>query len=183
MVHEILTPLTKDIIETLKAGDMVNISGTIYTARDAAHKRIIALLEEGKPLPFDVKDQIIYYVGPCPSPLGKPIGSCGPTTSGRMDLYTPRLIELGLSGMIGKGLRGQNVISSMVKHKAVYFGAIGGVAALIAGTIVSQEVICFPELGPEAVRKLTVKNFPAIVVIDSMGNNLYDIGKSKFRIG
>jgi fumarate hydratase subunit beta len=183
MVRQISTPLTKDIIQTLKAGDMINISGTIYTARDAAHKKIIGLIEEGKPLPFDLKDQIIYYVGPCPSPPGKAIGSCGPTTSGRMDAYTPRLIELGLGGMIGKGLRSRDVIESMIKNKAVYFGAIGGVAALIAGTITSQEVICFPELGPESIRKLTVNNFPVIVVIDSNGNNLYEIGKSRFRIG
>jgi fumarate hydratase subunit beta len=183
MVLDITTPLTKETIQTLHAGDMVNISGTIFTARDAAHKRIIELLNEGSELPFDIKDQIIYYVGPCPAPAGKPIGSCGPTTSGRMDLYTPKLIELGLGGMIGKGLRNQAVVDAMIKHKSVYFGAIGGVAALIAGTIISQEVICFPELGPEAVRKLTVKNFPAIVVIDSAGNNLYEIGKSKFRIG
>ena len=182
MVIELSTPLTKDITETLKVGDMVNISGTIYTARDAAHQRIISLLENGEPLPFDVKDQIIYYVGPCPAPPGKTIGSCGPTTSGRMDAYTPKLIDLGLSGMIGKGLRSQTVVDSMIKNKAVYFGAIGGVAALISESIVAQEVICFPELGPEAVRKLTVNSFPAIVVIDSNGNNLYEIGKSKFRI-
>lgn len=182
MVREISAPLTKDVISTLKAGDMVTISGTIYTARDAAHKRIVNMIDEGTPLPFDLQDQIIYYVGPCPAPQGKPIGSCGPTTSSRMDAYTPKLLDRGLAGMIGKGLRNPAVVEAMIRNKAVYFGAIGGVGALIAGTIESQEVICFPELGPEAVRRLTVKNFPAIVIIDSQGNNLYESGKAKFRI-
>lgn len=180
MAIEITTPLTKEKISQLKSGDIVNISGNILTARDAAHKKFIQILESGKSLPIDIKDQIIYYVGPCPSPAGKVIGSCGPTTSSRMDAYTPKLIELGLGGMIGKGLRSKEVTNSIVKHNSIYFGAIGGLGALIAKRIVSQEIILFPELGAEAVRNLTVKNFPAIVIIDNFGNNLYESGKKAY---
>lgn len=180
MSYSIKTPLTMGVVKELKIGDIVNISGIIYTARDAAHKKIVALLDEGKDLPFDVKNQIIYYVGPCPARPGEIIGSAGPTTSGRMDVYTPELIKLGLKGMIGKGSRSENVISVMKKYGAVYFGAIGGAAALIAQTVIKEEVIAFPELEAEAIRKLTVKNFPAVVIIDSEGNNLYEMGKKKY---
>ncbi len=175
-------PLEKDVIARLKAGDAVSISGTIYMARDAAHKRLIALLNEGCPLPFDVRDQIIYYAGPCPERPGEVIGSAGPTTSGRMDAYTPALIGLGLSGMIGKGARNSEVVAAMIKSGAVYFGATGGAAASIAGAVVASEVIAFPELGAEAVRKLTVQDFRVTVIIDSYGNNLYTIGKEKYRL-
>ncbi len=181
LFYNIQTPLTKEEVKKLKAGDIVNISGVIYTARDAAHKRMISMIEEGKSLPFDIKDQIIYYVGPCPAKPGEVIGSAGPTTSGRVDAYTPKLIELGLSGMIGKGLRDNSVIDAMKKYSAVYFGAIGGAGALIAKSIVDEEIIAFPDLGTEALRKLTVKDFPATVIIDCFGNNLYEIGKKKFR--
>ena len=142
---------------------------------------MIALLGEGKELPFDIENQVIYYVGPCPARPREVIGSAGPTTSGRMDAYTPELIKLGLKGMIGKGLRSKEVIDAMKKYGAVYFGAIGGAAALIALRIVKEEIIAFPELGAEAIRKLTVKDFPAVVVIDSEGNDLYEIGKMKYR--
>ena len=179
--YVINTPLEKDIICQLKAGDEVSINGIIYTARDAAHKRMIALINEGKDLPFDIKGQIIYYVGPCPAKPGKVIGSAGPTTSGRMDAYAPVLIEMGLAGMIGKGQRNKDVIDAIVKYKSIYFGAIGGAAALIANKIISEEIVAFPDLGTEAIRKLEVKDFPATVIIDSYGNNLYDIGREKFR--
>lgn len=181
MNYSIETPLTIEKAKKLKAGDVVSISGIIYTARDAAHKKMIALLGEGKELPFDIENQVIYYVGPCPARPGEVIGSAGPTTSGRMDAYTPELIKLGLKGMIGKGLRSKEVIDAMKKYGAVYFGAIGGAAALIALRIVKEEIIAFPELGAEAIRKLTVKDFPAVVVIDSEGNDLYEIGKMKYR--
>lgn len=181
MNYSIETPLTIEKAKKLKAGDIVSISGIIYTARDAAHKKMIALLGEGKELPFDIENQVIYYVGPCPARPGEVIGSAGPTTSGRMDAYTPELIKLGLKGMIGKGLRSKEVIDAMKRYGAVYFGAIGGAAALIALRIVKEEIIAFPELGAEAIRKLTVKDFPAVVVIDSEGNDLYEIGKMKYR--
>jgi len=181
-IIEIQTPLTIERVKQLKAGDNVSISGTIYTARDAAHKRMISLINEGKSLPFDIKDQIIYYVGPCPARPGQVIGSAGPTTSGRMDAYAPTLISMGLTGMIGKGLRSKEVIDSMIKYGAVYFGAIGGAGALIASAIESEEVIAFPDLGTEAVRKLMVRDFPATVVIDCYGNNLYDIGRKNYMI-
>lgn len=180
MIHRIETPLTKEKINCLKAGDMVEISGTVYTARDAAHKKLMEIILAGGKLPFDLTDQIIYYVGPCPSPDDRVIGSAGPTTSGRMDYYTPKLIEMGLTGMIGKGQRSKEVIDAMVKFGAVYFGAVGGAGALISKSIQSQQVIAFEELGTEAVRKLTVVDFPVIVVIDRFGNNLYDIGRRRF---
>jgi fumarate hydratase subunit beta len=176
------TPLTKETVKTLKAGDRVSITGIIYTARDAAHKRLTALIEESKPLPFDVAEQVIYYVGPCPAKPGMCIGSAGPTTSSRMDAYAPKLVEMGLTGMIGKGLRSTAVVESMKKYGAVYFGAIGGTGALIARSIVKEEVIAFEELGTEAVRKLEVKDFLAIVIIDSQGNNLYETGREKYKI-
>lgn len=181
MTYTLNAPLTREVVQKLRAGDTVSISGTVYTARDAAHKRLIGLLAEGKSLPFDIKDQIIYYVGPCPAKPGAVMGSAGPTTSSRMDAYAPQLIELGLAGMIGKGLRSKEVIEAMIKHGAVYFGAIGGAGALIAKTIINEEVIAFPELGPEAIRKLTVSDFPATVIIDSQGNNLYETGRKEFQ--
>jgi len=181
MNHIIETPLTKDKVRALKAGDTVSLNGVIYAARDAAHKRMISMLQKGESLPFDIRDQIIYYVGPCPSKPGQVIGSAGPTTSSRMDAYAPILIELGLTGMIGKGLRSSEVIEAMAEFGAVYFGAIGGAGALIAKSIVSQEIVAFPELGPEAVRKLVVKDFPATVIIDSFKNDLYKIGREKYR--
>jgi len=177
---EIQTPLTKEKAESLKAGDIVRISGIMYTARDAAHKKLIEMLNEGKELPFDIKDQIIYYVGPCPARPGEIIGSAGPTTSSRMDSYTPKLIELGLTGMVGKGMRSSEVVEAMIKNKAVYFGAIGGAGALLSKSIIAEEVIAFEELGTEAIRKLEVKEFPAVVVIDSKGINLYEIGRKKY---
>lgn len=177
---QIETPLTKDIVKNLHYGDEVSISGIIYTARDAAHKKMAELLLQNKPLPFDVRDQIIYYVGPCPNREGEVIGSAGPTSSYRMDAFTPKLLELGLSGMIGKGLRNEEVISAMKKYSAVYFGAIGGTGALISECILSQEIIAFPELGTEAIRKLRVRNFQTNVIIDSFGNNLYTLGRKNF---
>jgi fumarate hydratase subunit beta len=176
------TPLSQADARKLKAGDTVYINGVIYAARDAAHKKLVALLKEGKELPFDVRDQIIYYVGPCPAKPGQIIGSAGPTTSGRMDAYAPVLIERGLTGMIGKGLRTQQVIDAMIRYGAVYFGATGGAGALLAKCILSAEVIAFPELGPEALRKLTVRDFPVTVVIDSAGTNLYQTGRQRFCI-
>ncbi len=162
------TPLTKEKLINLKAGDSVLISGTIYTARDAAHKRMV---EEGT-YPFDIKNQIIYFAGPTPAKAGSPIGSCGPTTSCRMDTYSPKLISDGLTGMIGKGERSDEVVEAMVKNGAVYFGAIGGCGALISKCVKKAEVIAYDDLGTEAIRQLTVENFPAVVVIDCYGNKI-----------
>lgn len=181
MVKYITTPLTKEVIGRLKAGDQIYISGNIYTSRDAGHARMIKQLENNEPLPFDVKDSIIYYVGPSPVKPGAIIGSAGPTTSYRMDPFAPRLLEEGVSGMIGKGNRSEAVIESMKKHKAVYFAAIGGAAALIAKCIVESEIMAYEDLGSEALRRLKVKDFPCIVVIDSEGNNLYESEKEKYR--
>jgi len=180
MEKRITTPLTKETALSLRAGDTVLISGTIYTARDAAHKRLVALLDKGEPLPVELQDAIIYYVGPTPPKPGQVIGSAGPTTSYRMDAYAPRLIEQGLRGMIGKGKRSPEVIDSMKKNGAVYFGAIGGAGALIAKTIVSSELVCYEDLQAEAIRRLTVKDFPATVIIDSNGNNLYETGVAAY---
>lgn len=177
----ITTPLTDEIISNLKSGDEVLISGTIYTARDAAHKKLVDSINSGDSLPFDIKNAIIYYVGPSPKKPGDVIGSAGPTTSYRMDAYTPTLLDLGLKGMIGKGSRNKNVVESIKKNHAVYFAAIGGAGALISSTIKSSEVIAYEELGPEAVHKLTVENFPAIVVLDSNGNDLYIIEREKYK--
>lgn len=173
MPINIETPLTLDKLKNLRCGDSVLISGEIYTARDAAHKRMIEQLQNGEELPFEIKDKIIYYAGPTPAKPGQVIGSCGPTTSGRMDAYAPILIRLGLTGMIGKGERTDDVVDAMTEFGAVYFGAIGGAGALIAKSITSAEVIAYEDLGTEAVRRLTVKDFPAVVIIDSEGNNLY----------
>ena len=178
---KLITPLNDSDIEKLKAGDTVKISGIIYTARDAAHARLIKLLEEGKELPFDPKGQIIYYVGPTPAKPGKAIGSAGPTTSYRMDPYTPQLIEVGLKGMIGKGARNQEVKNSIINHKTVYFAAVGGAAALIAQSIKKSEVIAYDDLGSEAIRKMEVEDFPAIVINDIYGNDLYEIGQKEYN--
>ena len=174
MKINLTTPLTKEKLSKLKIGDSVLISGEIYTARDAAHKRMIETLEKGEELPINIEDATIYYAGPTPAKPGQVIGSCGPTTSGRMDAYAPTLINLGLSGMIGKGLRSKEVVDAMQKNGAVYFGAIGGAGALIAKSVVSAEVVAYEDLGTEAIRKLTVKDFPAIVIIDAKGENLYE---------
>jgi fumarate hydratase subunit beta len=180
MEKRITTPLTEEKVRDLKVGDTVLLSGIIYTARDAAHKRLVDLLNEEKELPFNVKDAIIYYVGPTPSKPGKAFGSGGPTTSYRMDPYAPRLLDIGLKGMIGKGLRSKEVIETMKKNKAVYFGAIGGAAALIGKSVVSAEIIAYEDLGAEAIRRLEVKDLPLVVVIDSDGNNLYEQGQKAY---
>lgn len=181
-IKHITTPLTEATVKSLKAGDSVRISGVIYTARDAAHKKMVEALERGEKLPVDLHDQIIYYVGPTPAKPGQQIGSAGPTTSGRMDKYAPAIMEQGLRGMIGKGLRSREVVEAMKKHKAVYFAAVGGAAALIAKTIKKYEVLAYEELGAEALARLTVEDFPAIVVIDSEGNNFYEEGIKKYSL-
>ncbi|WP_409069039.1 Fe-S-containing hydro-lyase [Clostridium sp. FAM 1755] len=180
MKIKINTPLTEEKIKDLKAGDMVLITGVIYTARDVAHKRLVNSLEEGKELPFEVKNSIIYYVGPTPAKPGMEIGAAGPTTSYRMDTYTPTLLNLGLKGMIGKGKRSKEVIESIVKNKSVYFGAIGGAAALISKSIKKSEIIAYKDLDSEAIRKLEVENLPVTVIIDSKGNNLYESGMENY---
>ncbi|OGP15130.1 MAG: fumarate hydratase [Deltaproteobacteria bacterium GWA2_55_10] len=177
----ISAPLTDAAVEKLKAGDKILITGVMYTARDAAHKRLIELLDAGKELPVDLKGQIIYYVGPTPERPGQVIGSAGPTTSGRMDAYTPRLIELGLKGMVGKGARGKEVLDAIKKHKAVYMAAVGGAAALIRRSIKKAEIIAYEDLGPEAIRRLEVVDFPAIVVNDVYGGDLFLQGVEKYR--
>jgi fumarate hydratase subunit beta len=182
MVKKIKTPLTDEVIKELKSGDLVEITGIIYTARDAAHKRLVDLIKEGKPLPFDIRGAIIYYVGPTPAKPGKVIGSAGPTTSYRMDSYTPILLEMGLKGMIGKGKRSKEVREAIVKYKGIYFASTGGAAALLAKHIKSSEIVAYEDLGPEAVRKLYVEDFPAIVVNDIYGNDLYEEGVKKYKI-
>jgi fumarate hydratase subunit beta len=175
-------PLTDEDVVGLRAGDRVLITGTMLTGRDAAHKRLVDLIEKGDELPVDLKGQIIYFVGPTPTRPGEAIGSAGPTTSYRMDAYSPILIEKGLKGMIGKGSRSREVVEAMVKHKAVYFAAVGGAAALISRRIVSSEVLAYEELGPEAIRRLQVKDFPVIVVNDTQGNDLYEQGVKEYAI-
>ena len=174
MEKKIHAPLVSEEIKELRAGDYVYITGTIYTARDAAHKRMEEALNQGSPLPLDLKDNVIYYMGPSPARQGRPIGSAGPTTASRMDKYTPRLLDLGLKGMIGKGKRTPEVAEAIVRNQAVYFAAVGGAGALLSKCIVESQVIAYEDLGTEAIRKLTVKDFPAVVVIDSLGNNLYE---------
>lgn len=180
MSISITTPLSREQARSLKAGDSCLISGVIYTARDAAHKRLCELAAQGKELPLDLKDAVIYYVGPTPAKPGDAIGSAGPTTSYRMDAYSPLLISLGETGMIGKGKRGPEVIQAMKDHGAVYFGAIGGCGALLSQCIKKAEVIAYEDLGAEAIRRLEVENFPVIVVIDSQGNNLYESGRKAY---
>ncbi len=180
-IKKINTPLTEEIIESLHAGDRVAITGVIYTGRDAAHKRLVQTIAEGKPLPVEINGQTIYYVGPCPAKPNQAIGSCGPTTSGRMDTYSPILLDQGQKGMIGKGPRNQSVIDAMKRNKAVYFAAIGGAGAVIARTVRKAQVVAYEDLGPEAIHRLEVVDFPCIVVIDCAGNDLYKIGPEKFR--
>ena len=170
----IQTPITSEVTSILQAGDYVYLSGTIYVARDAAHKRMIEALEKGEQLPIPIKDETIYYMGPSPAREGQVIGSAGPTTASRMDKYTPKLLDLGLKAMIGKGKRSKDVIESMKRNKAVYFAAVGGAGALISKCIKKSEIICYEDLGAEAIRKLEVEKFPLIVVIDEKGNNLYE---------
>ena len=181
MDKHITTPITEEITKDLHAGDYVYISGTIYVARDAAHKRMIEALDQNKELPIDIKDATIYYMGPSPAREGRPIGSAGPTTATRMDKYAPRLLDLGEKAMIGKGKRSQEVIDAIIRNKAVYFAAVGGAGALLSKCIKKSEVICYDDLGAEAIRKLYVENFPAIVVIDAYGNNLYETSIKEFK--
>jgi fumarate hydratase subunit beta len=181
MPEKIYLPLTDDVIEELRCGDRVLITGVIYVARDAAHRRMAESIDRGEPLPFDIQGQTIYYMGPSPAPPGKVIGSAGPTTSGRMDIYTPRLIEQGLKGMIGKGMRSQAVKDAILKFRAVYFGAIGGAGAVISRSIKKAEVVAYDDLGTEAVRKIEVEDFPAVVVNDIYGADLYEDGKAAYR--
>ena len=175
------TPLTEEVSRTLKAGDSVLITGTIYSARDAAHKVMTEALARGEKLPIDWNNQIVYYLGPTPAKPGDPIGSCGPTTAGRMDAYTPTMLEQGIKGMIGKGSRVPAVVESMKKNPVTYFAAVGGAAALIAKSVKKYTVIAYPELGPEALAALEVVDFPAIVVIDSEGNDFYELGQAPYR--
>lgn len=178
----ITTPLIDEVVQSLKCGDLVSISGIIYTGRDAAHKNMVDLLQQGEDLPVDWRGQVIYYAGPTPAKPGKVIGSCGPTTSGRMDAHAPAIMEQGLKGMIGKGPRSQEVIDAMVAHKVVYFAAVGGAAALIADSVKECDVIAFDDLGPEAIRRLRVEDYPCVVAIDAEGNNLYVDGPQKYCI-
>lgn len=180
MAIKLHTPLTDDQLKDLKPGDNVEITGIIYTGRDAAHKRFVELLEQGKELPIDVKGSVMYYVGPAPAKGDRPIGSAGPTTSYRMDPFTPQLLDLGLKGMIGKGKRDQAVKDSIVKNGAVYFAAIGGAAAVIAKSVKTAEIVCYEDLGAEAVRKLYVEDFPCTVVVDTKGNDLYQTGRKEY---
>ncbi len=175
------TPLSTQDLTGLHAGDRVAISGVIYTARDAAHRRLIELLDQGKDLPIPIDGQVIYYVGPSPAPPGKVIGAAGPTTSYRMDAYAPRLIQLGLKAMIGKGKRSQEVKNAMVRHKAVYLAAIGGAGALMARAVKEVEIVAYEDLGPEAIRRMKVEDLPVIVVNDTHGNDLYEIGRKLYQ--
>ena len=180
MAISIKTPISREDVRKLKAGDSCLISGVIYTARDAAHKRLCELVAASKELPFDVKDSVIYFVGPTPAKPGQAIGSAGPTTSYRMDAYSPTMIAQGQTGMIGKGKRGPEVIEAMKEHGAVYFGAIGGCGALLSKCIKKAEIVAYEDLGAEAIRRLEVEDFPVIVIIDSEGNNLYESGRAAY---
>lgn len=182
MPKKIQLPLTEEVIKDLRAGDNVLLTGVIYVARDTAHKRMIEALDSGQPLPFDIRGQTVYYMGPSPARPGQVIGAAGPTTSGRMDSFSPRLLEIGLKGMIGKGNRSTAVREAVQKYGAVYFAAIGGAGALIAKSIKKNEVVAYPELGAEAVLKLEVEDFPVTVIDDIYGNDLYEEGKAKYRI-
>lgn len=181
MEKYIKAPLEKEIVKTLRAGDYVYITGTIYTSRDAAHKRMDETLREGKELPVPLKDEIVYYMGPSPAREGRVIGSAGPTTASRMDKYTPKLLDLGLGGMIGKGKRSKEVIDAIIRNQSVYFAAVGGAGALLSKCIQESEVVAYDDLGTEAIRRLTVKNFPVIVVIDCEGNNLYETAIEQYK--
>ena len=181
MERHINVPFDADIVKELKAGDYVYLTGTIYTARDAAHKRMYEALQNGETLPFDIEGNVIYDMGPSPAREGRPIGSAGPTTASRMDKYTPALLELGMRGMIGKGRRTEAVRESMMKNQAVYFAAVGGAGALLSKSILQAEVIAYEDLGTEAIRKLEIKDFPVIVVMDCEGNNLYDMAIEQYK--
>jgi len=181
MAKNVKLPLTEEALAELKAGDNLLLSGVLYVARDAAHKRMVEALERGEPQPFDIKGQTLYYMGPSPAPPGRPIGSAGPTTSARLDAYTPRLLTEGLKGMIGKGVRSAEVKVAMKKHGAVYLAAVGGAGALISKSIVKSDTIAYADLGPEAVLRLEVKDFPATVINDIHGGDLYVEGKAKYR--
>ncbi|HIV25938.1 MAG TPA: Fe-S-containing hydro-lyase [Candidatus Scatomonas pullistercoris] len=181
MEKHIQAPLLEAEIRDLKAGDYVYITGTLYTARDAAHKRMQEALDRGEGLPFDIKDQVIYYMGPSPAREGRPIGSAGPTTASRMDKYAPRLLDLGLKGMVGKGKRTKEVLDAVIRNGGIYFAAVGGAGALLSKRIRKAEVIAYEDLGTEAVRKLEVENFPVIVVADRFGNNLYETAVQTYR--
>lgn len=180
MERHITVPVAKEEIQDLRAGDYVYLTGVIYTARDAAHERMDEALSEGKELPLDIKEQMIYYMGPSPAREGRPIGSAGPTTASRMDKYAPRLLDLGLGGMIGKGKRSQAVQDAIVRNKAVYFAAVGGAGALLSKCIKKADVIAYDDLGTEAIRRLEIEDLPAIVVIDSEGNNLYETAVKEY---
>ena len=177
----IVTPLSDEVVAGLRAGDAVLITGTVYTGRDAAHKRLFDLIAKGEPLPMDLRGQIMFYVGPTPARPGRPIGSAGPTTSGRMDAFTPKLHELGLKASVGKGLRNEKVLEALKTYKAVYLAVTGGAAALVSRSIRSAEVVAYPELGPEAIRRLEVVDFPAVVVNDMYGGDLYREGRSRYE--
>lgn len=181
MDKKIKAPIDKETAKSLKAGDYVYIDGIIFTARDAAHKRMTETLERGEALPIDIEGNVIYYMGPSPAREGRPIGSAGPTTASRMDKYTPRLLDMGMGAMIGKGKRNQAVIDGIVRNGSVYFAAVGGAGAILSKCIKESEVVAYDDLGTEAIRKLTVENFPVIVVIDSEGNNLYETAILKYR--
>jgi len=181
-MQKIISPISDDVIENLRAGDQVLISGVIYVGRDSAHKRLIETLDRGDVLPFDIRGQTIYYMGPSPTKPGHVIGSAGPTTSGRMDAYTPRLLSIGLKAMIGKGLRSDAVKEAIKEYKAVYFATVGGAAALIAKSITKSDIVAYEELGPEAILRLEVKDFPAVVINDMHGGDLYQEGKAKYKI-
>ena len=180
MDKHITTPITEEVTKDLKSGDYVYITGTIYVARDAAHKRMIEALQRGEELPIDIKDSTIYYMGPSPAREGRPIGSAGPTTASRMDKYAPQLLDLGLLGMIGKGRRSSAVKDAIVRNHAVYFVAVGGAGALLSKCITKSEIVCYEDLGAEAIRKIEIKDFPVIVVIDSQGDNLYETAVKEF---
>lgn len=181
MERAVTTPLTDEVVESLHAGDRLLITGVVYAARDAAHKRLVELIDKGQPLPIDLKGQVIYFVGPTPEKPGQPIGSAGPTTSGRMDAYSPRLLDLGLKGMIGKGGRNEAVRESLKKNKAVYMAATGGAGALLAQRITAAKVVAYEDLGPEAIRELQVKDFPVVVINDIYGADLYQEGRKKYE--
>ena len=181
MDRYIQVPISKEDAKSLKAGDYVYLTGTIYSARDAAHKRMQETMDHGEPLPLEIKDTVIYYMGPSPAREGRPIGSAGPTTSSRMDKYAPKLLDMGLGAMIGKGKRNQAVLDAIVRNKSVYFAAIGGAGALLSKCITSSEVIAYDDLGAEAIRKMEVKDFPVVVVVDSEGNNLYETAVMKYK--
>lgn len=181
MINRLQLPLPEDTARALRAGDTVSLSGHLYTGRDAAHKRLIQLLSENKPLPIDLRGETIYYVGPAPAKPGSAVGPAGPTTSYRMDAYTPQLLHLGLRAMIGKGMRSEAVVAAMKETGAVYFGATGGAAALIAKSIVKAEVVCYADLGAEAIHRFEIIDFPAVVLIDCLGNNLYETGPLAYK--